>query len=331
MRELTADDMRQLTTDQLARLHRSLTNFTREKLGSHVQAVGFGPKFTSGRRDPQVPWSARFLVRHKLVPLKQRHHIPAELTLRLKMPDGTFSQAKFVTDVQATGGDFVPTAAPLEAPYGVVAGIALRWTGADSSGRRFGARWGLITVGHAFHGMTLPQPVRVRRLSTTAPVTWLQGTAIAATRMRHTFDAAVVQCEAADLRLSGMLPQPDVQLWTKDEATLLEDVRLGVSTTSVRVVELGSVPLRLQTYLHQQSFAGLGTLVHVLQAEGKAGDFAPGTSGTVWTVEGVPVGIQVGAYRPEFRVGIAQALFAITGAWCPGALGTRDNAVVHAF
>jgi hypothetical protein len=247
------------------------------------------------------------------------------------MPDGSFARASFVTDVQATGGDFVATAAPLDAPRGVVSGITLRWTGADASGKRFGARWGLITVGHGFHGVTLPQPVRIRRLNTAAPATWLQGTAIAASRVRHTFDAAIIECEAADLRLSGMLPQPDVQLWTKDEATLLEDVRLGVATTSVRVVELGSVPLRLQTYLHQHSFPGLGTLVHVLQAEGKAGDFAPGTSGTVWTVEGVPVAIQVGAYRPEFRVGVAQGLFAITSDWCPGALGTRDVAVVHAF
>ncbi|MEZ6100106.1 MAG: hypothetical protein R3E01_14155 [Pirellulaceae bacterium] len=73
----------------------------------------------------------------------------------------------------------------------------------------------------------------------------------------------------------------------------------------------------------------LGRLQGVIYAEGEPGDFHAGSSGAVWTINGIPAAIQVGAYEPEYRIGVAQSLHVLAFDWAVEKLQAEQLAIRH--
>ena len=120
-----------------------------------------------------------------------------------------------------------------------------------------------------------------------------------------------------------------VALRTDEE--LAGDARRRAGGMALGPPEIGRLPLRVKSF-HQLAEPGaFGNLVRIVVVEGEPGMFAPGTSGTIWTIDGMPAAMQVGAFAPDYRLGVGQSLLGTMMDWARPTSRAAWMVVAHTF
>lgn len=324
MEILDRADLESLSLDDLHHVQRTLQHRVGSRDGANILAVGFGPKCRGGEMIEGL--AARFFVRRKKSHVaKSRRIEPVEPVRLFDRRRRRYRQLRLSTDVVQTQPPAPVGVAVRDGSRQATAAAVIRWStrqppppdpqASEPDDPRW--RWGLLTVAHLFDAST--REGRIERVHACgAQPTTIDGAVVAAGRLPGGPDAAVMETGIDRLWLSGFLPDPSAQhprLAAEDD--VLRWIPRG---TDGYVHRAGPVRRwRFATYLPEQTIPRLGRLRHVIQFHSDTADhdrhpFAPGTSGSVLVVGGVPAGMQVAAESPNYRTGYAQ-LFVASWPW----------------
>ncbi len=211
-------------------------------------------------------------------------------------------------------------------------------------------RWGVLTVSHLFAGggqadSALPsQPAQLRRLARCelGPES-IGGRVAVRGRVPGGPDLALVETGLDRLWLSGFLPRVAMEpISVAGEPELLRWTSQG--TQGSLIGSAGAIlAWQWRTFYPQLSIAGLGRLTGIVRYEYAASSkatagpeysqttrqpFGPGSSGSVLLAGGIPIGLQVAAMQPDYRIGYAQTFWASLP-WLQNRLKAAALAIVH--
>lgn len=335
-----------LSFDRLRRIQTTLTRRVRDRDRSDLRAVGFAPGQTTQATEPaMVPVRAQFDVQHKFPNMAAARRIePIEAVRVLDRQSRRYLQLALATDVLQTG-DIVPTGVRIDTDrQSATTSTVVRWTTSlpvpdvptaiGNEDPRW--RWGLLSVAHVFaNNAAQPAPPRVeRQLTCGQGPDMIAGRVIARGQAIGGPDISLIETGLDRLWLSGMLSKPEApNITPADEPQLLRWIMHGTMGTFLGDgVQYG---WRWQTYYPELTIEGLGKLQHVvryeaLEAVADSNPFGPGSSGGLLLAGGIPIGIQVAAMRPDFRVGFAQT-FDASLAWLQKHLRATALHIVHAL
>ena len=286
------ESLDELSSDELMRIRRTLRRRYRSAVHDGVIEVGFGFAERKAELDPSRREAICFLVQRKRMPRAKRDRIPAIAEVRVRRGRG-FVVVRLPTDViEITPSRLRLTRPTIRHAAGRQAATAsglVAWRVAESES----LSWGLITVGHLFwHVRGIPEAEP--RVQVMIPAARrgnspheLAGRLIARTDRRGTkgVDAALIQVAPEQLLPFDWLPldDPPPSLAIRPASALSADTaRHGSALTSE-----GDVPfVVLRFFPIFNLIAEVGSIQDVLEVESPyAETFAPGRSGTLWTIE----------------------------------------------
>ncbi|TWU37006.1 hypothetical protein Poly41_31320 [Novipirellula artificiosorum] len=303
-----------------------------------------------GSERPALPVVAQFDVCRKRTDATPPQRIEKVEPVRLRdRCRDTYDSLRLPTNVVEVGS-VVPTAVRIstEAAYASTA-VVVRWTRVrplppppSDAVEDPRWRWGVLTVSHLFTGNSADgkrRAAKVRRLAACGDgPDAIRGRVIARGRIPGGPDVGLVETGLDRLWLSGFLPRvaaPAIDLVSESE--LLRWIRKGTDGNFFAIGK--SVGWNWRTFYPQLSIQGLGRLRHIFRYEAKPSGvtqptssdrhpFVVGTSGGILVSGGIPVGIQVAAMAPEFRIGYAQS-FTASIPWLGQQLKASSLAVVN--
>ncbi|MCA9132727.1 MAG: hypothetical protein KDA45_06220 [Planctomycetales bacterium] len=329
-----------LSLDGLRRMQLTLTRRAVNRDPRNIHAVGFAP--AGGRpqersqpgeatQDSCLPLTAQFDVVSKQREVVAQRIAPRETVRLLDRRRQHYLRLELPTTVRLSG-PIIPTGVRVDADSGrATTSVIVRWTTtrpvpsillADPEDPRW--RWGLLTVAHLFAGKVGTSAARVQRQAACGDGPRdIAGRLVARGRIPGGPDIGLLETGLERLWLSGFLPR--LELPSLALAGEPELVRWISSGTHGKMFASGAqLPWRWNAYYPQLSIAGLGRLSEIICYEFSPASselaarsnapFGPGNSGGVLVAGGIPIGLQVAAMRPEFRVGYAQA-FHTSLAW----------------
>lgn len=341
-----------LTIDRLRRIQATLTRRIAPRDSQNIVAVGFSPASRAECPEPKLslPIKAQFDVLRKQKTVPEKRRIAAVEAVRLlDRQTKSFDEISLPTGVQAVR-TVVPTGVRIQTEQEhATTSLIVRWTKAqpvpalpqdDDWNENPAWRWGVLTVAHLFAykvGTQTPVPrARVRRVAhcDVGPSS-ISGRLVARGKVPGGPDLALVETGLDRLWLSGFLPR--VASAAIAVASENELVRWTSAGTQGSYIGTG-VPhrWRWQTFYPELKIDGLGRLVGIVRYEylpaSHASDakkpFGPGASGGVVVAGGIPIGVQVAAMHPEYRVGYAQTFWA-TLPWLKKKLAASALEIAH--
>lgn len=337
-----------LNFDRLRRIQTTLTRRARERDRGNIRAVGFAP----GQAEPReaagsanLPITAQFDVQRMLPNVVAAQRIePIEAVRVLDRQSRHYLQLALATDVMPTG-EIVPTGVRIDSDSQfATTSTVVRWTTSlpvPGVPTAFGSedprwRWGLLSVAHLFGSdASQPAPAGVeRQLTCGQGPDRIAGRVVARGRAVGGPDISLIETGLDRLWLSGMLNKPEApNIVPAEELQLLRWITHG--TDGIFLGDGVQHGWRWQTYYPELAIEGLGKLQHVvryeaLQAAADSDPFGPGSSGGLLLAGGIPIGIQVAAMRPGYRVGFAQT-FDASLVWLQKQLRATALHIVHAL
>ncbi len=198
-------------------------------------------------------------------------------------------------------------------------------------------RWGVLTVSHLFAaaartaGKRRPQVGRNVWCGQGPDV--VEGRLVARGRIPGGPDLGLIETGWDRLSLSGFFPNAlPTDIHFAQEKELLRWTAQGTDGTFIATDRPSR--WRWTTFYPQLTLPGLGRLQSIIryqvidQPNGQAarGPFGPGTSGGVLVTGGIPIGIQIAASQPDFRVGYAQT-FQNSLRWLQRKLGATQLSI----
>ncbi|MFV2066229.1 MAG: hypothetical protein ACC645_04565 [Pirellulales bacterium] len=316
------------TAAELARMQRTLQRQLRDIDAANLAAIGFGMALKGGRPDPKRGLAACLFVRHKHAPRQASQRLPPRVEIRLRR-GSTFQRLQLATDVVEVGR-VVPTGWRLSAPDidPVTGGAVVAWRAITEEDGT--VRCGILTVGHAFATGRRP----LVRIDPWPGETSFNGRLYLKSRRPSSADAAVIRVHPESLVENGLIDPSLVSGGRLDIDAIVQPEIVSpdqlASLHGAHGESLRSdtrVPFLLQAILPLMTIRGLGRLRNIISVWSPGADaFSPGTSGSLWEVEGDPAALQVAATPATYQLGFGQAL--VTGFdWARDAL-ERDGQFV---
>ena len=320
----TIRELRRLTPGELLRVRRTLLRRFRRLDPGNVLEIGFGVARRDGRDDPSRDQAVSVIVRDKRRPRTGAARIPASVRIRLRRGAG-FVVAELATDVVSRQWeDWVPTRRPVRHLSGRQTAAATALVAWDDSQ---GPAWGLLTVGHAFaHVRHVPESAaRVRVLvpgdGRDHGERELGGRLLARSRSRdrHRVDAALVLVKQEHLVVAGWaeraeesLPSPHGSPGVSPRTTA--DLARDLGRPGQAITPTGDHPFVVRRYFPEfRLIPQVGPIRDVLEVESPTpGAFAPGGSGSAWTIGGEPACLQFAGWMhptdpaQSYRRGLGQ-------------------------
>jgi len=303
--------MEDFTIAELARMQRTLHGRLREVDAANLAAIGFGMAFKGGRPDPSRGPAACLFVPRKHRPRRAAERIPARVQLRLRR-GSTYQHIELATDVVEIGR-VVPTGWTLSTrDVGpATGGAVIAWRAPTDTDAI--TLCGILTVGHAF-GIGVRPLVRIDPQPGDLP---FNGRLLLRSRRhRASADAAIVRVNPESLVDSGLLDvtwvsngQLDIDAIVEPEIVSLDRLvsRRGAHGASLR--DDTPAPFLVRAILPMMTIGGLGRLRNIIAVwSPAAGAFLPGTSGSLWEIEGDAAALQVAASPEAYQLGFGQAL-----------------------
>lgn len=358
--------MTALTIERLARLQSTLVRRAMQRDPENIVAVGFAPVdiLDALPDDTAVPLTAQFDVLQKRARVAAGRRIESREVVRL-LDRGSrqYDQLVLPTDVNQAG-PVVPTGVSISHDtQRATTSLVVRWTTRrpippepthDDDRQATGWRWGVLTVSHLFSGVsggvggedaaTPRQLARLRRVARCdlGPENF-GGQVAARGRVPGGPDLALVETGLDRLWLSGFLPRVAMEpITVASEADLLRWTSRG--TNGSWIGEQGVIHgWQWRTFYPQLAIAGLGKLTGIVRYEYTAAletvggvqrtspvsaPFGPGSSGSVILAGGIPIGLQVAAMQPDYRIGYAQTLWTSLP-WLQTRIRATALAIVH--
>jgi len=303
--------MNNFTIAELARMQRTLHGRLREVDAANLAAIGFGMAFKGGRPDPSRGPAICLFVLRKHMPRRPDQRIPAYVQLRLRR-GSTYQQVELATDVVEIGR-VLPTGWTLSATGvgSATGGAVIAWRSpTDTDGTTL---CGILTVGHPFATGLRPL-VRIDPQPGAHP---FNGRLLLRSRRhRASADAAIVRVYPESLVDSGLLDSTLVSSGQFDIDAIIEPEVVSLDRlVSLRGAHGESLrddtpaPFLVHAILPMMTIGGLGRLRNIISVWSPgAGAFLPGTSGSLWEIEGDPAALQVAASPDAYRLGFGQAL-----------------------
>ncbi len=351
--------MDSLSLDGLDRLQRTLRRRVVERDPANIVAVGFAPTgdgiagrgpaaMTPGSATDDSPVIAAFEVSRKLRHVAEPKRIHPIETVRLLDRDRSrYQDIALPTRVRQVG-EVVPTGVQVQtANDHATTSIVVRWTTVRPTPAPPSTtqpddprwRWGLLTVSHLFVGRgdeTAQTRARVQRVAACGDGPDAIGSRVAARgRIPGGPDVAIVETGWDRLWLSGFLPalaMPPLVLVTGTDLARFTSTGISGTFAGKRIAHAW----RWNAFYPTLMIPTLGRLKHVVSYEIQSDDdasrprkpFGPGTSGGAIIADGLLIGIQVAAMKPNFEIGYAQT-FDISAAWLQKNLRATALDLIH--
>ena len=298
------------TVAELARMQRTLQRRLRDIDAANLTAIGFGMALKGGRPDPNRGLVASLFVRHKHAPRHASQQLPSRVEVRLRR-GSTFQRLQFVTDVVEVGR-IVPTGWTLSAPDvdRVTGGALVAWRAITEE--EDAVRCGVLTVGHAFTTGRRPL-VRIDPWPVDTP---FNGRLYLKSRRPSSTDAAVIRVHPESLVANGLIAPSFVSGGRLELDAIVQPETVALDRlTSLHGADGESLrsdtraPFLVQAILPRMTIRGLGRLRNIVSVWSPGADaFSPGTSGSLWEIEGDPAALQVAATPATYQLGFGQAL-----------------------
>lgn len=333
-----------LNLDRLRRLQATLERRAQQLDPGNIRAVGFAPQRTgvqarsraqpsdalNGEKAGSLPITAQFEVRRKQRRVPAERRIAARESVKLlDRSSRHFDRYTLDTDVVEIDR-LQPTGVAVRFGRGrATTSLIARWTTIKPPPRvptdampDTGWRWGVLTVSHLFTQDSAAR-VRVGRKAACGdgPRT-LEGRLIARGRIPGGPDVALIETGLDRLWLSGFLDaieQPEIPPASPED--LLRWISRG--TDGMLIASTSDSAWEWQAYFPQFHMPELGRLAHVIRFEvtdaseqwsqasaatrSRTLPLGPGSSGSLLVAGGAPIGLQIAAVAPDFRIGYAQA------------------------
>lgn len=346
----TIRELRRLTPEELRRVRRTLLRRFGRLDPGNVLEIGFGVARRDGRDDPSRHQAVSVIVRDKRLPGTKAARIPASVRIRLRRGSG-FVVAELATDVVSRQWeDWTPTRRPVRHLSGRQTAAATALVAWEESPNQ---AWGLLTVGHPFaHVRHVPESAaRVRVLvpgdGRGQGDRELGGRLLARSRHRdpRRVDAALVLVEHEHLVVAGWAGRAEgsrlsrldaASVWPRAASDLSRDLgRPGQAITPA-----GDQPFVVRRYFPEfRLIPQVGPIRDVLEVESPTpGAFAPGGSGSAWTIGGEPACLQFAGWMhptdpsQSYRRGLGQPIVHVIG-WAQANIAKRraDDSSAPAF
>lgn len=343
---------RSLGLDCLRRIQSTLTRRAAEYDPEYFVSIGFAPSKQHGRaaHDACLPFVAQIDVRQKQIPLSSNSTIrPVERVRLFNRNAQRYEQLRCYTDVRPVDR-VVPTGVSVTSGIGIATtSIVVRWSTLhpappmkmdDDGAEDPNWHWGLVTVAHLFKDSAgestgSQRSARVRRLTDCGNgPRQITGRLVARGRVPGGPDIALLETGLQRLWLSGFLPRLDLEpIATAEERDLMRWTTHG--TQGSFVGHHNRHAWRWQSFYPELSIQGLGKLKGIVrydfvgpEREMDLDPFGPGASGGVLLAGGIPIGIQVAAMEPHYRVGFAQTFWSSIP-WLTKRLGISKLVIVN--
>ncbi|GEM_PF-3383555 len=323
METISGDRLWELTDTELARIQDTLERRLRQAGDTNVVAVGFGAKVKGGRIRRRGIMAARYLVRRKSLPRQRIRRVTPQVSVRLRRGN-RYINVVLDTDVEACV-DASDSGAEVRARSRAATSFVMRWRMTTTSVWS----WGVLSVSHAFHGSVARHPDIVHN-GRRAPATL-----ITRTRRNSRLDAALIQVSLADLLNVRILRtgQPLRSITHRSRAQLMGDASSQRAGKSHRVRGSGFtsfVRFKATDYLPVYRISGIRreAILRVVQSRRSA--FAPGTSGSGFTIGGRLAALQLGTDDSRNRTGLGQSIDTLLE-WAKKQLRTTRVEIVHVF
>ena len=338
----------ELSFDRLRRIHATLLRRLPAERRMQVRGLGFAP---GAAGETSAPADARLQVtaRYELASDDDATDITADIapveTVRLLDRQSRTYQRLAVATAVGPAGSMLPTGVRVEQQSAVATAAAVvRWTrtvpipnippGHAAEDPRW--RWGVVSAGHAFTDLPADDPgqwVHIYRQATcgSGPPA-VSGRVVARGRVAGEPDISLIETGLDRLWLSGLLERPNLpRILPATQSQLVRWITRG--TFGTLVGDGVQHAWGWQAYYPELAIPGIGRVQHVIRYEatadvGAAMPFGPGSSGGVLMAGGIPIGIQIAAMQPEFRIGLAQA-FDHSLAWLQRRLRASSLQLIH--
>jgi len=342
-----------LSLDCLRRVQDTLQRRVASRDPGNIVSVGFAPQrrdspphATSPEQDSRVV--AQFDVSRKRKRVSEDKRIQSIEPVRLlDRRSRSYRELHLGTDVVEVG-EIIPTGVRISTPdEHATTSLVVRWTTVRPVPPRPTHhhpddprwRWGVMTVSHLFAGRgerDATSRARVRRVAACGHgPDAVNGRVTRRARIPGGPDIALVETGWDRLWLSGFVPEIGLPpLVIPTEADLTRWTSRGASGTFVgdRVTH----DWKWRAFYPSLLIPSLGQLQHLVSYQFQAGSgatnaiepFGPGSSGGVILAEGVVLGMQVAAMKPDFHIGYAQSLDVST-AWLKKQFKASALEVVH--
>jgi hypothetical protein len=303
-----------LVAEMITIRHRLRRRFGIGQRGNIID-VAFGMAEHDQVLDRSRPDAICFYVRRKCCPRAKVDRIPPRLAFRLKR-GSRFVQIELATDVILIGTRRVRATGERisHADYrgrGTTGGV-VAWKVANQSPWQ----WGVLTVGHLFHGVSsLPEP-NARVQIGDAAAGPIAGTLLVCSRPsdRPSVDAALVAVERSLLVSAQLIPD---QVSTAGKRIRpISVLKHDRGATGFTFPERVTLDFRVVRFLPISDMVpALGSLSFVSEAIGQPGTFGVGRSGSLWAIQRQAAALQHGGLPWQFARGWGQSLEYVL-AWC---------------
>ncbi len=325
--------MANLSFDHLRRIQATLLRRAQQRDAENIRAVGFAPGLSNRQMSGNgstSPITAQFDVHHKLTRVPDTKRIEQLESVRLlDRSTRHYAQLTLATNVLQAGA-IVPTGVRVSAAeeYATTSAV-VRWTkvtpipdlptARDSDDPRW--RWGVLSVAHLFASAVGPSAARssiARRVTCNTGPHSIDGRVVARGRVPGGPDISLIETGLDRLWLSGFLIRPgEPTLPPANEKQIVNWVSQGTSGSFLGDGVVHAWTWR--TFYPELAIERLGKLEQVIRYEAtgsglSSGPFGPGSSGGVLVAGGIPIGMQIAAMQPDYRVGFAQT-FHVSLAW----------------
>ena len=319
--------------DQLRRMQATLNRRVLARDVKNIRSVGFAPvaAHKPDAEDLYSPVMAQFDVHRKRKSVAQKHRIePIEPLRLLDKSTRQYDHLQLITDVEQTG-KIVPTGVQIRTKTShATTALVVRWTTVspvppppknnESQDPRW--RWGVLSVSHLFGSASSAQNSAMieRNAHCGDGPEAVRGRVLARGRIPGGPDVSLIETGLDRLWLSGFLPQVAAASIATANLSQLERWTVQGATGELFIDGLQQ-HWTWKSFYPELAIDGLGLLQHLVQYTWKASletdgqnsaadatsePFGPGTSGGVLIAGGIPIGMQVAAMRPDFKIGYAQ-------------------------